>query len=278
MYSDKATKWTDAELKALERRIKQEYTKAYNSCKKEMTAIMSRLSEHPEWDAAKRMLEMQKYDRLNNLSNQMAGVLQDTSLSASQFIEKSSQATFRVNYNWNAEKLQFALIDNTQARNILTKNINPFEKLSLEGQRDKSVIMRKLQSELLTSILSGESIRDTAVRIKSVVESDMKKAITTARTEITRVQNSARQSVSDEGKRLGFDMWKEWIATGDNRTREEHANANGQQVPADQPFIVGGEELMYPGDVSLGASPENIVNCRCTMITFIKEKNTVDKK
>ena len=32
----------------------------------------------------------------------------------------------------------------------------------------------------------------------------------------------------------------------------------------DQPFVVGGERLMHPGDGSFGASAGNIVNCRCT--------------
>jgi hypothetical protein len=34
-------------------------------------------------------------------------------------------------------------------------------------------------------------------------------------------------------------------------------------VPIDEPFIVSGEELMYPGDPS--GSAGNVINCRCAI-------------
>jgi len=37
-------------------------------------------------------------------------------------------------------------------------------------------------------------------------------------------------------------------------------------VPLDKPFIVSGEPLMFPGDGSKGASPGNLINCRCSVI------------
>lgn len=54
---------------------------------------------------------------------------------------------------------------------------------------------------------------------------------------------------------------KTWVAILDERTRPWHEEADGQTVPIDQPFIVHGEELMMPRDDSLGASPDNIINC-----------------
>jgi hypothetical protein len=57
---------------------------------------------------------------------------------------------------------------------------------------------------------------------------------------------------------------KTWIAVLDDVTRPEHADADGQEVPADEPFEVGGEALDYPGDD--GGSPENVCNCRCSTI------------
>lgn len=57
---------------------------------------------------------------------------------------------------------------------------------------------------------------------------------------------------------------KTWVTMGDDKVRETHVEADGQEQPVDQPFIVDGELLMNPGDPSLGASPGNIINCRCT--------------
>ena len=58
---------------------------------------------------------------------------------------------------------------------------------------------------------------------------------------------------------------KRWKTFGDSRVRGTHRAAAGQTVPLDQPFIVGNSRLMFPCDSSLGASPAEIVNCRCTI-------------
>ena len=62
---------------------------------------------------------------------------------------------------------------------------------------------------------------------------------------------------------------KQWVTMGDNLVRTSpfnHVEANGQVVNINEPYMVSGELLNYPGDVSLGASPGNVVNCRCISI------------
>jgi len=66
-----------------------------------------------------------------------------------------------------------------------------------------------------------------------------------------------------------YEPTKTWMAILDDHTREDHADADGQEVAEDEPFEVGGEELMEPMDDSLGASPENIINCRCSSVTSL---------
>ena len=62
---------------------------------------------------------------------------------------------------------------------------------------------------------------------------------------------------------------KEWLATGDARTRPSHWAANGQVVGIDQKFTVGGALLMQPGDPS--GPPEEVCQCRCTVLPVIEE-------
>ncbi len=57
---------------------------------------------------------------------------------------------------------------------------------------------------------------------------------------------------------------KEWVSVADNLVRPAHLAADGQKVPLSQPFIVGGQALMIPGDATLGASAGNVINCRCS--------------
>jgi hypothetical protein len=65
---------------------------------------------------------------------------------------------------------------------------------------------------------------------------------------------------------------KTWVAILDSRTRPAHAKADGQTVPINEPYIVMDQKLMYPKDTSLGATIDNVINCRCTSITSIKSK------
>lgn len=57
---------------------------------------------------------------------------------------------------------------------------------------------------------------------------------------------------------------KQWIAQIDETTRGWHLEADGTFIPIDEKFKVGGEEMRFPHDPT--ASPENLVNCRCTCI------------
>lgn len=59
------------------------------------------------------------------------------------------------------------------------------------------------------------------------------------------------------------DSKKEWVTVGDDKVRAAHRRANGQKVPIDKPYIVNGQQLLYPGDNSRGATVENTIHCRC---------------
>lgn len=88
---------------------------------------------------------------------------------------------------------------------------------------------------------------------------DKTRATTIARTETGRVANAA----TFNGLRdIGITR-KEWLATNDPRTRAEHWKAHHQIVDMDDPFIVGGEKLMYPNDIN--GTAKQTINCRCTL-------------
>lgn len=264
-------KWTDAQLKALERNINKEYTKAYNQCKEEMQKLMAKMQDKT-LTPHQRMLIATKYDRLDKLCEQMADVLQDAEKSAERFIGANSQNIFKTIYNNSASNYGFSLLDNTAIRNILTEQVNPFTKIAFSNLKDKTALINKLKSELTTALLKGESIPKIARRLKSVSEGQLGNTIRIARTETTRVENSAHQEVANESARQGFNVWKKWVATQDDRTRDAHRDMDGVEVPYDEPFVVDGEEMMYPGDTSLGASAGNVINCRCVMVEVIKDK------
>jgi predicted ABC-type ATPase len=72
--------------------------------------------------------------------------------------------------------------------------------------------------------------------------------------------------------------FKEWRSMGDSLVRRppksvfyNHLRADSGQVPTNKPFIVSGEALMFPGDTSLGATPGNVINCRCSSMVDVEE-------
>ncbi len=87
------------------------------------------------------------------------------------------------------------------------------------------------------------------------------RALTIARTEVMGASNAGSQAAA---RAFGVPMKKAWLATDDDRTREDHVDA-GQMPPIgmDVPYKVGGSALMFPGDSSLGAEAKELVNCRC---------------
>lgn len=92
-------------------------------------------------------------------------------------------------------------------------------------------------------------------------------AVRTARTAVTAAQNGGRQDTYTSAKAMGIELKKEWLATLDARTRPAHGAADGQQVDVDEPFILDGYKLMFPGDKS--APAYLVYNCRCSTIAAL---------
>lgn len=87
------------------------------------------------------------------------------------------------------------------------------------------------------------------------------RALTIARTEIIGASNAGSRAAALS---FGVQLKKAWLATDDGRTREDHALAGeGPSIGMDEPYEVGGSELMFPGDSSMGADASEVVACRC---------------
>ncbi len=77
-----------------------------------------------------------------------------------------------------------------------------------------------------------------------------------ARTEATNANN---EGLIEGYKQSGIATHKEWVATQDDRTREEHLALDGEVVPVDSEFSNG---LDFPQEV----------NCRCVIAPVFKEE------
>lgn len=125
----------------------------------------------------------------------------------------------------------------------------------------------------------GESIpeiRDRIQKILSMTDTPRwpNRATVVARTETVGSLNAGRfdsfRAVSED---LGGDFERMWLATSDERTRPTHMEADGQRVPMNAPFMVGGFPLWFPGDPS-GPAHE-VIQCRCTSL-LVRPGETID--
>lgn len=112
----------------------------------------------------------------------------------------------------------------------------------------------------------GESIPQLAARVEqvfSVTDSERweGRATLVARTESLSAMNAGRMDAFRAAAEAEPDIVfeKVWIATEDSRTRPEHREADGQRVPLESPFSVGGFSMLFPGDPS--APADLVINC-----------------
>lgn len=119
------------------------------------------------------------------------------------------------------------------------------------------------RERLVEGFQAGEGIDALAGRVEEALDVAASRAVTIARTEVVSASNAG--SIAGARALSGHaPPVKIWMASLDARTRESHADADGQEVALDEPFTVGGAQLDYPGDP---AGPvEEVANCRCTIV------------
>lgn len=124
-------------------------------------------------------------------------------------------------------------------------------------------------AEIVDGVNDGEGTREIAARIQRVLdvtgsEQWPGRAKTIAVTEVNRAANAGAYAAGLQAERdEGIRMVKRWLDSDDRRVREEHREADGQEQPMGQPFIVGGFPLMMPGDPA--GPPHLVIWCRCSM-------------
>ena len=127
---------------------------------------------------------------------------------------------------------------------------------------------RLLNQEVIAALDAGESIREMQVRVEKVFNfNDVVRSERIARTEMLSASN---RGALEAYRQSGVVERKRWLAARDDRTRDAHAEANGQTVALDVPFLVMGESVMAPGE----GSAANSINCRCTIVPLLERRHS----
>jgi len=172
-------------------------------------------------------------------------------------------------------------LEKTKKANVL---FNEFllKEILLFLSNDGGVKITSVHSTLIEEVI--KSIKDqlgenaTVIDLQNAIYNVVSKsqtyfkwqALRIARTETTTSSNFAAIKTAEQSDLV---LDKMWISVQDDRTRIrpfDHLDMNNQKQELEKPFLVGSENIMFPGDAK--ASPGNTINCRCT-IAFVPKRD-----
>ena len=285
---------TDKELAALEKRIEKLYQDASKEMQGKVEKYFAKLAgrdahQKELLDAGKiteqqykqwRLAQIGRGKRFVALQKQLAERYTKANTVAVAYINDATPGIYSLNRNYAAFTIEqvngnvgFTLWDERTVRRMVVEqpDVMPYypPKRAVKRGIDLAWGKRQISAQVTAGILQGESIGKLADRLQiNIPNMNRASAVRSARTAVTNAENAGRQDAFQQAAEMGIKVYKRWVATKDGRTRHEHGRADGQIVPHDKPFTVGGEKLMFPGDNA--GSPWNIYNCRCRMRTVEK--------
>lgn len=186
-------------------------------------------------------------------------------------------AALVANLRTKTDPVRLAAIEATMTEALAAAGLafdvtNPFTaKVLAQAGSQISHIASTTQANVMRVIASayeeGLSIPDTAKAIQAGMRAaNPARATLIARTELAGAVNggslAATQIVSAA---TGDKYYKAWLTAGGAKfpRHETYGGLDGQTVPLDDTFAVGGFDLEFPADPD--GPPEEVCNCRCTM-------------
>lgn len=127
-------------------------------------------------------------------------------------------------------------------------------------------VFDRVKESLEEGFINGDTAEQLADRVRTEFNDISKRrARMIASTETGAAYGAGRA----EGMQQAGVPGKAWLTSGNDNVRAAHQQAGldyspDRPIALDAPFIVDGEELMYPGDSD--GSPENVIQCHCVSI------------
>ena len=274
---DKAHKETDRILAGLELALRRMYSKAFIEMKKETKLALMDMELSSDLSPIERYRQAQKYDRLNKIEKKFTESLNSINRQAVNIVNNEMVKVYKTNYIAGIDNLAVLLgitIPNKYAKaptnsEIKEEEKSPLNQIAIDNVKDVYELRKTVNRHFITGIMQGDRPDELVKRLEKTYTLKLSDITRIARTQTTRMENMARLESYAQAEKLGYEIVKEWVCVNDDKTRDAHKEANGQQVRYDEAFIVGGEKLMYPG--AEGGSAENVINCRCYMRAGIKK-------
>lgn len=290
--ADQAHEWTDEQIEALRRKFRRTYSQAEAEMRAKLDNLMADFdTANKDWlerlksgkvtqDEYDAWLKQMSMDRsfVGGMADTLANDAANTNRLVADYVndrvpmvyaENANRAAFEVESGLGYDTHGFDLYDQSTVRRLIAKDNKLVREVRPDKAKDLAWNRQKFNGAITQSILQGESIPNTAKRLRTVLGMNENAAVRAARTAMTCAENAGRTDSYKRAKRLGIELEQEWMATLDQRTRHSHRELDGQHVPVGEKFKVDGIELEYPGDPS--APGEYVWNCRCTLVAWFPD-------
>lgn len=289
MTKNWADKYTDKTLSQLESQISRMYKEAQKDLRKKLedfirhhktkdVEMQGKLkageitqAQYQQWITGQVFVGYQWKQKIEQVNNSIKGVMQN----ASNLTHGKSMDVFAENANYIAYQLEkdlgarinFGLYDANTVSRLIRDEPELLPRKVVNGKKLEAWNQKVIANSISQGIIQGESIDEISKRIaRDTCISAGRSSTLYARTAVTGAQNAGRMERLHEAKDMGINVKKRWMAILDNRTRDSHADLDGETVDVDEEFSNG---LMYPGDPS--GDPSEVYNCRCAMVYVYPE-------
>lgn len=257
--------------KAVLNRLKQVYGKALDDINKNIEDLMSRTDS----DTASVVYRVE-YQKA--LKNQISGILDELNSNQFNTVSEYLATCYDDGYIGTMYDLHgqgIPIITPINQENVV-RAVQLDSKISnglySRMGEDVSMLKKHITAQVSRGIANGSSFAQVAQQISFKMTGTyntnggaLGNAMRIARTEGHRIQVQGAMDACYNAKEKGADIVKQWDSTLDARTRDSHAQVDGEIRELDEKFSNG---LMYPADPSGGAA--EVVNCRCALLQRAK--------
>lgn len=291
--SDEAHEETERLLQDLERRITAEYRQAAEELEEKCNDYFRRYKikdqikrqqlangeitqdEYNYWRTGQILIG----ERWKEMRDTLAEDLTHTNEIAAEMINRELPQIYAINHNYGTFEIEkdsllntsYTLYSRETVERLIRDNPDLMPQARIDIPKDERWNRQKIQSAITQGVLQGESIDKIANRLQRVTNMNRAAAISNARTMTTSAQNGGRMDAFNRAENMGIELDKVWAATPDSRVRDSHARLDGEEKKLEEEFSNG---CRYPGDPN--GEPEEVWNCRCTLISQVKGTPRID--
>lgn len=251
----------------VDRKLFNFYKQALSKLKKETKKYVD---EFENLSISGKMSATRKLKMADTIDKILKDLSKDTQTNMYDFLkDKATDGYLGMFYDLEGKArigLEFNMIDERYIETLVNKKVAG-KTYSQRLYTDRTKLAKQVKSELLDGAVNGKGYAKIAKGIAETTEASYRQALRIARTEGHRVQTESTQRAYEEAEDLGINIMKQWMASLDDGTRENHADLDGQIVGIDDDFEIDGYSASGPG---MFGDAEMDINCRCTTITIVE--------